>query len=251
MNEDFLFALQTENGSGLDTHLLSSVGSVTSWVNAVHASPHTSDLAIITIGGSADQNWQYACDSTNQAAFVSNLVSYMVNNGFDGLDIDMEDDSITATSPPVPLWTGCAEAIITAAHAATTKAGHKPIVSEDVITNWEGPWLQPYESSIDQINLMSYGDTCTSATSCPSFASDVSATANQLCPGGGSCTTSAESRFVLGLDMSDNPSTEPSCSYAAAYAKTQGYMGAFDWELNADQTLGSTFPCQTAISTNG
>lgn len=218
MGEDFLFALQTENGSGLDTSLLSSVPSASSWVNAVHASPHTNDLAFITIGGSSDQNWQYACDSTNQSAFVSNLINYMVSNGFDGIDINVEDSNITAQTAPVALWTGCAEAIIKAAHAATTKAGHKPIVSEDVITNWEGPWIQPYESGLDQFNLMTYGDTCSSATSCPTFASDVSDTASQLCPSGGSCVSSVESHFMLGLDMSDNPSTESSCGYAAAYA---------------------------------
>ena len=247
MSQDFLFALQTENGSGLDSSELSAVPSVPSWVAAVHAAH---DLAIITIGGSSDQNWQYACSGTYQSAFVSNLINFMVSNGFDGVDIDMEDDAITAEVPPVALWTGCAEAIIDAAHAATTQAGRSPIVSEDVITNWEGPWIQPYQSTLDQINLMTYGDTCSSSTSCASFASDIADTVSQLCPSGGSCDATTQSKFVLGLDMNDYPGSEFSCGYAAGYAKAHGYRGAFDWDLVSDEGLGG-FPCQTAIEADG
>ncbi len=244
MSEDFLFALQTERGSGLDTSQLSSIRSVPSWVGAVH---RAHDLALVTIGGSSDQDWQYACSATDRATFVSHLVHYMVANGFDGVDIDMEDDHITSQAAPVALWTKCAEAIIGAAHAATTKAGHSPIVSEDVITNWEGPWIEPYQSKLDQINLMTYGDTCSSPTRCPAFAADVSATLRQLCPHGGSCVAAAKRRLLLGLDMDDDPRTKASCGYAATFAASHGYMGAFDWDLVSDKKLGG-FPCQTAIA---
>jgi hypothetical protein len=244
MSEDFLFALQTQRGGGLDTSQLSSLRSVSSWVDAVHAAH---DLAIITIGGSSDQHWQYACSSTHRVAFTSRLIKFMVRNGFDGLDIDMEDDAITSRAAPVALWTRCARGIIEAAHASRTKAGGVPIVSEDVITNWEGPWIEPYQSMLDQINLMTYGDTCSSSTSCRSFASDVAATVRQLCPHGGSCDATAERRFALGVDVDYYPRTVSSCGYAAAYAKAKGYRGVFDWDLISDKRLGD-FPCQTAIA---
>ena len=48
--------------------------------------------------------------------------------------------------------TTCIEAISTAAHSAGL------LLSGDVITNWDGPWWAPSQASVDQFNLMTYGD---------------------------------------------------------------------------------------------
>ena len=234
----------TTDGSDLDvaSQGISPDVNVPSWVSAVHAA---GDLAIISIGGASDQNWEIACDNIYRSQFVANLIQYMVSNGFDGVDLDMEDSFYTAQGPPYQPWTTCADAIATAAHA-TTSAGHEPIVMEDVITNWEGSWVQPYVNDLDQINLMSYGDTCSSATSCPTFQTDATDTLNQVCPSGGACVATQAAKFTLGLDMADNPTTESSCGLAASYALAHGWRGVIVWELAATPTVTS---CLAAIAT--
>ena len=82
--------------------------------------------AFITIGdntGGGGGSWGTACSSVNQSQFVSNLVSYAVSNGFDGIDIDDEDGSQSLSA-----LEGCVQAITTAAHAATSEQG-KPLIS--------------------------------------------------------------------------------------------------------------------------
>jgi Glycosyl hydrolases family 18 len=132
ITQDNLFTIQTTAGSMLDTwgQGMSSVN-VPQWVANVHAHHR---LAMITIGGIADQHWEIACNDTYRSAFVTNLVNYMVTNGFDGVDLDIEDNTWAAQNPPAAAWDTCVRVIATAAHAATTAAGARPIVSEDVTT---------------------------------------------------------------------------------------------------------------------
>ena len=175
ITQENLFTLQTTAGSALDTsgQCINSVN-VPQWVANVHANHRQ---AMITIGGIADQHWEIACNDTYRSAFVKNLVTYMKSNAFDGIDLDIEDDAWAAQGPPSAPWTTCAEAIATAAHATTTAAGARPLISEDVTTNWMGSWIAPFQSYIDQFNLMTYGDSC--ANSCTSFASDVQSTIDE------------------------------------------------------------------------
>jgi hypothetical protein len=62
--------------------------------------PFQNVRAFITIGGIADQNCQNACNDTNRADFVQNLVDYATRNKFDGIDPDIEDEAGAATGPP-------------------------------------------------------------------------------------------------------------------------------------------------------
>jgi GH18 family chitinase len=190
ITQDNLFTIQTTAGSMLDTsgQGMSSVN-VPQWVANVHAHHR---LAMITIGGIADQHWEIACNDTYRSAFVTNLVNYMVTNGFDGVDLDIEDNTWAAQNPPVVAWDTCVRTIATAAHAATTAAGARPIVSEDVTTPWMGIYLKNDVAYVDQFNLMTYGDSC--ANSCASFASDVGRTATQGIP---------KAKMVLGIDLID------------------------------------------------
>jgi chitinase len=225
INQDDLFALQTENGTGLDTSFLTNVN-VPQWVSDAHA--HNVQ-ALITIGGSNDQNWQNACNSTNRAGFVSNLVNYMQSNGFDGIDLDIEDDVWTATGPPDSDMTACIEAISTAAKAVKTQAGNTPIISADVITNWEGPWYAPSQSYVDQFNLMTYGDTCT--PNCSSFQSDVDATYGQGIP---------LNKMVLGIDVIDSYPPSGDCGAISNYSAQNSLMGVMVWDINTDVTSHSS-----------
>jgi hypothetical protein len=167
-----LFSLVTENGPGLDKSNLAAVN-VERWVAAAHA--HHVE-AMISIGGSDDQHWQDACNDSNRTQFVANLVAYAVSNGFDGIDLDIEDSLWASQGPPSPAMTTCIEAAATAAHAAHSKAGRPLWVSADVITNWEGAWFTFSRSYVDQYNLMTYGDRL------PRLVADVRATHNKAFP---------------------------------------------------------------------
>jgi chitinase len=221
ITQDDLFAIQTSAGSSLDTSG-NSVGSVNvpSWVATVHAHHR---LALITIGGISDQHWEIACDNTYRSAFVANLVNYMKTNGFDGIDLDIEDDAWSAEGPPSAAMTTCIEAISTAARATTTAAGARPLITEDVTTPWMGPWVSPSNAYVDQFNLMTYGDTCT--PSCSTFASDVQKTYSQGVP---------KAKMVLGIDDIDGYPPAGDCGNIAKYASQQGLAGVMVWDIHTD-----------------
>jgi hypothetical protein len=223
-----LFALQTKKGPKLDTSELAGV-KVADWVAAAHAH-HVQ--AMITIGGSSDQHWQYACNKTNRKRFVSNLVHYAVSHGFDGIDIDIEDNLWASRGPPAAGQTVCARAISVAAHAAISHAGEPLWVSEDVITNWQGSWIAPYVSVIDQLNLMTYGDNLTT------LASDVQATHNQGLP---------YSKMVVGIDVDDYAEPSGGCGPFAQYARQHQLLGAFVWDAVSDGTKADN-ACITALA---
>ncbi len=150
-----MFALDTENGTGLNAsqNEVSSYN-LPNWTAMIHSH---GDQAFIAIGGSNDENWQNACDSTNQAGFVTNLVNYIVSNGFDGVDLDIEQSgNLTASQ-----LEGCVQAIATAAHAATTEQGKTPIVAEEMDESLYNS--MPYStiqydiSYLDQVQLEYFG----------------------------------------------------------------------------------------------
>ena len=231
ITEDNLFAIQTTAGSSLDTtgEGLSSVN-VPQWVANVHTHHR---LALITIGGIDDQHWEIACNDTYRSAFVSNLVNYMKSNGFDGIDLDIEDDAWSAEGPPSSAMTTCVEAITTAVHATTTAAGARPLISEDVTTPWMGSWVAPFQSDIDQFNLMTYGDTC--ANQCASFASDIQQTVSQGVP---------KAKMVLGIDDIDSYPPSGDCGNIAKYASQQGFAGVMVWDIHQDAVHNNgSFSC--------
>ena len=231
ITQDNLFALQTTAGSSLDT-TSQGLGSVNvpQWVANVHAHHR---LALITIGGIADQHWEIACNDTYRSAFVTNLITYMRANGFDGIDLDIEDDVWSAQGPPSAAMTTCVKAIATAAHATTTAAGARPLISEDVTTPWMGSWVAPFQSYIDQFNLMTYGDTC--ANQCSTFVSDIQQTVSQGVP---------KAKMVLGIDLIDSYPPPGDCGNIANYAAQQGLAGVMVWDIHQDEALhNGAFPC--------
>ena len=156
-----MFALKTTNGTALDA----STNEVNhydlpNWTAMIHshdiAGTTTPEQAIIAIGGSNDSDWQYACDSTNQAGFVSNLISYAVNNGFDGIDIDAEAGTGSAAQ-----FESCVQAIATAGHAATTAEGKPLIIAEEMDESLYNslPYstIQTDISYLDQVQLEYFG----------------------------------------------------------------------------------------------
>jgi hypothetical protein len=147
---------------------------VPAWVAAIH---HQGKQAIISIGGSNDQDWAHACAAANLPGFASKLVSYMVSNGFDGVDIDIE--SLQGAGAQLTLWSQCVQAIAQAAHHATTQAGKTPIVSTDVDQSWMDPAVATFAQWPDQFNLMYYGYP-TGSYSCANSCAKVNALVQEL-----------------------------------------------------------------------
>ncbi len=173
-----LFALTTttdtsgcsSNCASLDTSQNGiSRMNVSSWVSTIH---QNGKLAIISIGGSTDQDWANACAAANLPGFTSKLVNYMVSNGFDGIDLDIE--SLSGSGNQLSLWTACEQSIAQAAHSATTQAGAIPLVSTDVDQSWMDAAVARFEQWPDQFNLMYYGYP-TGSYSCANSCSQVNA----------------------------------------------------------------------------
>ena len=94
---------------------------------------HPGIKAIISIGGEGNNNWGNACSGTNRAQFVQNLVGFATSNGFDGIDLDIEE-AVVDDRATVPGDDHLHPGDLHRAHARGL------IVSGDVITNWQGPW---------------------------------------------------------------------------------------------------------------
>jgi hypothetical protein len=122
------------------------------WVSMVH---QHGKLAIIDIGGSTDQDWANACSSSNLPGFASELVNWMVTNGFDGVNLDIE--SLSGAGAQLTLWANCVQTIAQDAHAARTQAGKTPIVAEDVDQSWMDGAVAQFSQWVDQFQLMYYG----------------------------------------------------------------------------------------------
>ena len=211
----YLFNLQTTaNSPALDRSNIANID-VPQWVADAHSH---SVQAFISIGGSDDNNWSTSCGNANRSQFVSNLVSYATSNSFDGIDLDIEDGPWSAIGPPAPGMTACIQAVSAAAHSAGL------LLAGDVITNWQGPWWAPAQASLDQLNLMTYGDNLAQLTA------DVQAEINDGLPA---------SKFVVGIDTNDNGEPAGGCGPFATYAATAGLKGAFVWEAESEARHGN------------
>jgi hypothetical protein len=222
INQLILFNLATQAGPGLDIDNIQNIN-VPQWVATVHA--HPGIKAIIAIGGAGNNNWPTACNAANRAQFVQNLIGFATSNGFDGVDMDIEDEYFFSHGPPNAVMTACVDAIAAAGHAAGL------YVSADVITNWGGEWWAPSAANIDQFNLMTFGSNL------QTMQDDVQHTIDQGLP---------PAKFVVGIDVSEHPQPPGGCAQFGNYATQAGLMGAFVWEAHADYVAGNI--CINALS---
>jgi hypothetical protein len=189
-------------------------------------------LAMISIGGSTNPNWYYPCNPSDFAVFASNLVSYMKTNGFDGIDLDIEQDAGTG-SPALTAadLRACTQAVFDDAKATRTTLGRVPLVTSDVdpTTNFDiGQIQRPY---VDQFNAMSYG------ASGRALAAQIRALeTNSGIPA---------RRITAGLDIGDYPPPKSDCAGAARYAARTGLAGAMLWYGQAD---APAYACMRAIA---
>jgi chitinase len=106
----------------------------------------------ITIGGAEDNNWDAACNTVNRVTFINNLVNIVKEYGYDGVDLDIEQDF---GSPDHTDYIACVAGIRNALNNLTPKRG----LTEDGDPDWQGYMLAQVWQYLDQINLMTYGAT--------------------------------------------------------------------------------------------
>jgi GH18 family chitinase len=204
------------------------VTNVASFVNTVH---QHGKLAMITIGGSTNPNWFYPCNPSDVGAFASNLVSYMHTNGFDGIDLDIEQDANTGT----PEFTAaellaCSQSVYEDAKALTTAQGGPPLVTSDVdpTTDFDiGQIENPY---VEQFNAMSYG------VNGLKLESQINALETQ--------SGIPDSKITAGIDIGDYPPPKSDCEGTASYAASSGLAGTMLWFGQAD---APKYSCLNAI----
>ena len=117
-------------------------GAIQAVVTAAHAA---GKKVLITCGGYGDDQGFVTCtNSTNRTTFVTNLVNFVVNNNYDGLDIDWEP----VTSPSQ------FKLFIPQLRAALTAAKPGLLLTIAVLT--DDLTVADVASSFDQINIMTY-----------------------------------------------------------------------------------------------
>ena len=206
------------------------VSHVRSFVRTVHRHGR---LALISIGGSDNPNWYYPCNPSNVAAFASKLVSYMRSNGFDGIDLDIEQDGGTGS----PTFTAadlqaCTKDVRDDAKAVKTARGRVPVITSDVdpTTDFDiGQIQKPY---VDQFNAMSYG------AKGAALGTQIKALEKQ--------SGIPARKITAGLDIGDFPPPKSDCGGTARWARTHHLAGAMLWFGQAKPATS----CLRAIARN-
>jgi GH18 family chitinase/lysophospholipase L1-like esterase len=122
---------------------------ITSIVNATHLA---GKKVLICIGGYNSPNFPSAISSANQATFIANLVTFMKTYGYDGIDVDYEENSTTNLV-----------SFITNLRTAMDAASGGPYLLTTA-NAWDPSVLAPLYAKFDQVNLMTY-DLATGAYS--------------------------------------------------------------------------------------
>jgi GH18 family chitinase len=189
------------------------VSRVRSFVTTVH---QHGKLALISVGGSDNPDWYYPCNPSNVATFASNLVDYMRSNGFDGIDLDIEQDAGTGS----PTFTAsdlqaCTQSVRDDAKAVKTARGRVPLITSDVdpTTNFDiGRIQKPY---VDQFNAMSYGAKGSA------LAAQIAALERR--------SEIRGSKITAGLDIGDYPPPRSDCAGTTRYARAHRLAGVMLW----------------------
>jgi len=142
----FWFSINA-NSSGAVTGL--DAATAKNFTTACH---QNNTKAIICVGGAgAAANFETAtANATILNTFVNSMVSFMQANGFDGIDIDWEDDGngITA-SRYLALFQGLNTALV--------KITPKPLLTA-AVADYYSTVSAPVYQYVDQMNIMSYYD---------------------------------------------------------------------------------------------
>jgi hypothetical protein len=182
---------------------------VTSWVNLVHSH---GKLAMLTIGGSsANGQWYYPCNSSDASAFAQNLVNLMQSYGFDGINIDEEQDPGSGSPEfTTAMFDACLQDISSDLNAVKTAAGNTPL-----FTGYADPTVN-YDIGADEDPYMAYimdggyGEECNN--DCAAISTDISNLETK--------SGIPSDKIVVGIDTEASDG-QPSCCYDT-FATTSG-----------------------------
>jgi hypothetical protein len=184
---------------------------------------------LISIGGAEDNNWDAACAAANRNTFIANLVGVVRQYGYDGVDLDIEQDW---QSPDHPDYIACVAGV----RAALDKLSPRPLLTEPGDPDWQAYMLAQVWPYLDQINLMSYwGNVMISQAGLANYT--------------GRGIPRALLGIGVGIDDGVDGANPADCGAKAAYAAGNGYGGVMEWTVPADAALhGSQTPCFNAIA---
>ena len=192
---------------------------------AVAAAHQHGKKILLSVGGAEDLNWDAACNSTNRATFVNNLVALMKLYGYDGLDLDVEQDF---GAPAHTDFIACVSGIRAALNAITPR----PMLTEAADPSWQGYMIAPVAQYLDQINFMSYWGAVTK------MPAEVANYTSRGVP---------VSKLAIGLGLVAGmiDTSLASCQAKTAYAANNGLGGVMEWVVTAPGVA----PCMAVVGT--
>ena len=172
---------------------------VPAWVNLVHSH---NKLALLAVGGSSvNGEWYYPCNTADAPQFAANMVSLMQSDGFDGINLDEEQDPGTGSPEfTTAMFDACLQDLSSDLAAVKTAQGKTPLFTgyADPTVNYDiGADEDPY---VSYVLSGGYGHECDD--NCASLATDVSNLETK--------SGIPSSKIVLGIDTEPG---DPSCCY--------------------------------------
>lgn len=172
---------------------------------------------LIAIGGAEDNNFDAACNPTNRGKFIANLVGIMQSYGYDGIDLDIEQDF---GSPAHTDYIACVAGV----RAALDRISPRPMLTMAADPDWQAYMAVQVWQYVDQINLMSYW-------------ADVTAIPSKL----NNYTSRGIPKSKLGVGLGTGSDGGIDTTAAACGAKTQyvvnnGYGGVMEWQIQDGST---------------
>jgi hypothetical protein len=198
------------------------------FMQAAVAEAHKHNVKIlISVGGVEDNNFDAACNVNNRSKFVSGLVNIMQTYGYDGIDMDIEQDFDHTD------FTNCFRDL----RSALDRITPRPTLTMAVVPEWQAYMAVLVAQYVDQINLMSYWSSVDAVvTLLDNFTS----------------RGIPRTKLGIGLGLGSDGSTDTNavkCDAKAQYAINNGYGGVMEWVITDDLDAhnGQT-PCLDAVS---
>lgn len=226
LNHFSVMSSSARNGAVVLAHSLTPT-----FMQAAVAEAHKHNVKIyIAVGGAEDHNFDAACNNTNRTTFINNLISIMQTYGYDGIDLDIEQDF---GSPDHTDYIACVSQLRAALNTITPRPGLTMAADPD----WQAYMAVKVAQYLDQINLMSYW------TNAAGMAAKMNNYTSLGIP---------KSKLGIGLGLGDDggiDTTAAACDAKTAFAANNGYGGVMEWMVTDDQRLHSgQTPCLDAVA---
>jgi chitinase len=185
---------------------------------------------LLSIGGAEDNNFDAACNPTNRSKFIGNLVNLMQSYGYDGIDLDIEQDF---GAPAHTDYIACVAGV----RAALDRITPRPMLTMAADPDWQANMAAPVAQYVDQINLMTYW-------------ADVTVIPSKLA----NYTRLGVPKAKLGVGLGTGSdggidTTAAACGAKTLYVVNNRYGGVMEWEITDDQALhGGQTPCLDAVA---